>query len=353
MNTDPALETLFLPLREGYLRWPSEAALLLNARDGWPLHQQLTPGLLCEQGFKPEFDALQRSGVSVLQRIEKDARFALVLALPPRNREAARALYARAMRHLVPGGVLIVCQTNSEGAKSGEIDLSRIAGALTVLSKNKCRVFWTRPNEPRDEEQIAQWAKLDVPRPILDGRFVSRPGVFAWDRIDRASQLLVDQLPSDLTGRAADFGAGFGFLSSQLMTRCAGIRALDVIEADTQALDLARLNLAAFDDRVALRYQWHDVMQGVADRYDVIVCNPPFHAQQGAERPDIGRRFISAAADALNPGGRLWMVANRHLPYESVLNAAFGEVRVHAQQDGFKAIEAIKAVGSKKTERRR
>jgi len=61
------------------------------------------------------------------------------------------------------------------------------------------------------------------------------------------------------------------------------------------------------------------------------------------DRPDIGRRFIAVAADALQPGGRLWLVANRHLPYESILTASFGSARIVAQEQGFKIIEAIKA----------
>src|SRR5690606_41667056 len=68
-----------------------------------------------------------------------------------------------------------------------------------------------------------------------------------------------------------------------------------------------------------------------------------FHAQGSANRPDIGRRFIAVAADALRPGGRLWLVANRHLPYESVLVESFGQTRAVAERDGFKIIEAVKA----------
>ena len=46
--------------------------------------------------------------------------------------------------------------------------------------------------------------------------------------------------------------------------------------------------------------------------------------------------------EALKPGGRLWLVANRHLPYEQVLNASFGDVRAVAERDGFKVIAAVK-----------
>ena len=43
---------------------------------------------------------------------------------------------------------------------------------------------------------------------------------------------------------------------------------------------------------------------------------------------------------ALAPGGRYFMVANRHLPYEATLAKHFREVRVLADARGFKVFEA-------------
>jgi len=244
---------------------------------------------------------------------------------------------------------VVACLGNNEGARSGEDDLRKLAGPVGSLAKHKCRVFWTAPLHEAgsaaaiDADLLARWSTLDAPRPIADGRFVSRPGVFAWNRIDPASALLAAQLPADLAGRAADLGAGFGYLSVELLQRCPGITALDLFEAEGRALELARQNLAPFESRAALGYHWHDVTTGLPAQYDVIVSNPPFHTQGRADRPDIGRRFIAVAAGALKPGGRLWLVANRHLPYESVLTGSFGHVRTVAEHDGFKIIEAVKA----------
>ena len=107
------------------------------------------------------------------------------------------------------------------------------------------------------------------------------------------------------------------------------------------ALELARANLEAVAARPPLAYHWHDVAAGVgSQRYDAIVCNPPFHAQGAGERVDLGRAFIAAAADALRPGGRLLLVANRHLPYEGALAGRFDAPREIAARDGFKVIEA-------------
>jgi 16S rRNA (guanine1207-N2)-methyltransferase len=156
--------------------------------------------------------------------------------------------------------------------------------------------------------------------------------------------LLAEQLPSKLAGRAADLGAGFGYLAAELLTRCPGITAVDVYEAENRALELARINLQNFPGRV--HYRWHDVSVGLLDAYDVIVTNPPFHAQRGIDRPDIGRRFITVAAESLRPGGSLWLVANRHLPYEAVLSEKFPIVRTVVQKHGYKIIEAVRAKAS-------
>src|SRR5690606_20172087 len=60
------------------------------------------------------------------------------------------------------------------------------------------------------------------------------------------------------------------------------------------------------------------------------------------DRPGLGQRFIEVAAQALRPGGRLFLVANRHLPYEATLARAFTGVQVLAQGGGFKVVEALK-----------
>lgn len=345
MVDDAALDTLFLPLSDGELALPgNEGTLFLRARAGAWLHAWPRSAFVCEQSFKPASDELSQYRMQPAASVDPDRRFPLVLVLPPRQRDEARALLARAVRHASPGGIVVASQANAEGARSGEADLARLAGSVQSRSKHKCRVFHTgRLGATVDAALLEQWLALDAVRPILDGRYVSRPGLFAWDRVDPASALLAEHLPATLGGHVADLGGGYGYLSTEIVRRCLHVNAIDIYEAEQRALEPARINLeraiAASGRAIATAYLWHDVIHGIEQGYDVIVSNPPFH-QGRADQPELGQAFIAAAARALREGGKFWLVANRHLPYESILAERFGEVRRVVERDGFKVIAA-------------
>lgn len=341
--SDDALDALFVPFATGDLAWPADGGvLILRARDGFALREARRPGWTLQQSFLPAADALARPGFTTTAEIP-EGRFRLVLVLPTRQREESRALFAQAMAHVDAKGIVVASVPNAEGAKTAEADLALLAGGVSNLSKHKCRVFWTRPGATPDPTLLERWLALDEPLPIDGGRFVGRRGLFAWDRVDRASALLTSVLPNDLAGRAADLGAGFGYLACTLVERCAGIAAVDLYEAEARALGPARTNIAASVARtgrdIATSVRWHDVTQGIDAGYDVIVSNPPFH-QGRADDPALGRAFIAAAAKGLTARGRFWMVANRHLAYEATLDACFASVRTVIEKDGFKVVEA-------------
>ncbi|MXN63846.1 methyltransferase [Stappia sp. GBMRC 2046] len=345
--TDPVLKTLLLPFSTGKLDWPKDKPVLfLRARADTALGDFAPGGLICVQSFRSHADVLEKAGLRVAPSLpEDDARFPLVLVLPPRQREEARALLAEALSRTADGGIVIAAQANTEGAKTGESDLKALAGNVESLSKNKCRVFWANADETRrDPKLLNDWLSLDTPRPIVNGRFMSRPGVFAWDRIDPGTALLAKQLPDTLSGHAADLGAGIGVLSVLLLARCPHVASLDLYEAEARALDLARENLrhTQEDGGPKLGFFWQDVTKGLSSGpYDVIVMNPPFHESR-ASRADIGQAFIREAAKALKPGGSLYMVANRQLPYEATIKEHFTKSDVLADEAGYKVIVATK-----------
>ena len=75
--------------------------------------------------------------------------------------------------------------------------------------------------------------------------------------------------------------------------------------------------------------------------FDAILCNPPFHTSRQAD-PALGVAFLTAAARCLSPGGTLWLVANRHLPYERALSESFAQVAEIGGTNGYKLFTAAR-----------
>ena len=348
---DPALSTLLLPFVTGQVTWPEAgSALFLGARASAALRGIARSALVCEQSYKPAVDALTREGWPLCTAEEAEAtRHSLVLVLPPRQRQEARALLAHAVACCAPGGTIVACMANDEGARSGESDLKSLAGLSGSLSKNHCRVYWSTVNEATcDAALLATWRDARCAAADSGWTFHQSPGCVRVGS-HRSGFGAARRASAGHTGRQRG-GSGLRLWISRSRTAATlpGSHTRSICTKPRHARWIWRGRISRrYADRASLNFHWHDVTRGLPGRYDVIVSNPPFHAQGAGDRPDIGRAFIAAAAEALRPGGRLWMVANRHLPYESVLDARFGTVRIVTQAGGFKIVEAVKAGGTR------
>ncbi|MFM8991361.1 MAG: class I SAM-dependent methyltransferase, partial [Alphaproteobacteria bacterium] len=268
--------------------------------------------LVAIQPWRPHFDALVQGGIAARPCLEAaDSGFAIALVALGRSHARNLARIAEAIARTEPGGWIAVAGSNELGAAR----YARLAGATRTIARHRGRAFVLARAGAPDRATLEAWRAGGAARRHADTGHVAAPGAFAWDRIDAGSRLLAAALPRDIAGEAADLGAGWGHLSAHLAATCPGLRRIDLHEADHEALDAARANLATAATRVEVGFLWTDVARGLGGRsYDAIVSNLPFHDTRGAD-PAIGIAFIRAAARALRPGGRCWLVANRHLPY--------------------------------------
>lgn len=317
----PALETLLLPFSPDAAAAliPPARALFLGARPHPSLSQWRTL-ITGWQPFKPLADAWDSAGFARVDMVPKET-WPLVMILPGKSRDETLALFAIARAHLEPGGTLIAAMPNSAGAGRYEKELATATGSVSSTQKNKCRAFFAIHDGSWNDSLFQTWQDSTGLKSIPGSHYLTCAGVFSADHIDPGSLLLTKLLPANLRGLAADLGAGWGYLSDQVLRRYPGISRIDLFEADSRALDCARRNLETHDPSVhEIHFHWHDVARGIPGSYDVILMNPPFHTGQSTD-PDLGRAFITSAATALRRGGSLLLVANRCLPYEAHLQA--------------------------------
>lgn len=285
-----------------------------------------------EQSFRPEYLRLKKAGWSVGPRIDSGP-YPLGQLLLTKHKEENFANIARGWSLLEEGGTLVCSGSNDDGAASLERQAGKAFGLDGQLSKFHCRVFWLTRGEKNPPDY---WRELASLQPVGDGAWISQPGIFAWDRIDDGSALLAAHLQGDFTGHVADYGCGWGYLAREVLARSP--TKIDLIDAEHRALEAARANIT--DSRAS--FHWLDLAQEAAPAtYDAIVCNPPFHAGRAAE-PGLGQSVIAAAARALKPGGRFYMVANRGLPYEPQLKANFTSFETLADNNKFRVSRAIR-----------
>jgi 16S rRNA (guanine1207-N2)-methyltransferase len=333
-HTDPAPRALRLELAfEGGLSLPETGTIaVLHPRAGESLAplprdrvQVITPhfpdhAAFVAQGFACARDASPGAGA--------------VLVCLPRARAEGLDLIARACA--VTDGPVIIDGQKTDGVDAILKALRPHATVAEPISKGHGKIFWF-PSP--GGAALAGWRAAPVTVTDADGQpFDTGAGLFSADGVDPGSALLAANLPATLYGTAVDLGAGWGYLSAALLARAPKIKALHLVEADARALDCARRNVT--DPRAV--FHWADATLPLPGlQADVVVMNPPFHTGRKGQ-PGLGIAFIRAAAALLRPSGQLWLVANRHLPYEAAISASF---RRHEEVAGTPAFKVLLAEG--------
>lgn len=271
-------------------------------------------------------------GALALEDVSPASFEGLVIAAPPGTLERRYTL-ALALRALAPGAPLTAMAPKEKGGNRIAKELEAFGCAVETTSRRHQRICTT--TRPAHLIGIDAAIAAGGPQQVPALELWSQPGVFSWDRIDPGTALLMSVLPS-FAGRGADLGCGVGVLARAVLAG-QSVTHLELADIDRRAVEAARRNVQ--DTRAS--FHWADVRRLALTALDFIVMNPPFH-DGGVEDRGLGQAFVQRAHGMLRAGGVLWLVANRHLPYESLLADGFATVTLRADKDGFKVYEATK-----------
>lgn len=169
--------------------------------------------------------------------------------------------------------------------------------------------------------------------------------VYSRDKLDIGTRFLLEELPESANAETLiDLACGNGILGLVALKR--GI-AKNIVFCDesVMALRSARLNAGQIFPQEAENISFHlgdGLLEYRKKPAQLILCNPPFHLQHTID-DFAGRHLLSQCSKHLQPGGQLYVVANRHLDYVRSLRHDFGRVEKFACNAKFNIVFAQKA----------
>jgi 16S rRNA (guanine1207-N2)-methyltransferase len=287
---------------------------------------------------------------------EKKASFDTVIIDLPKGRKLAQRWLVEAWYALQPGGTLFLAGANDQGIQTIVKDAEILFGPALVLDYHKGNrvVRWVknRSEDVLSETDFARCKWLDTPG-ILPGTWLSLeiqtsqgnfdllslPGVFAYDRLDEGTALLLENLPVQPGERILDLGCGYGILGLAALRM--GASQVDLVDSNLIAIACVRANLHASGASNARALPSDGLSAVQNQRYDRILSNPPFHAGKGIDY-QMAQAFIEQSWQVLATGGTLSLVANRFIRYEHVLKMFFSQVSVEAETGKYRVLTGRK-----------
>lgn len=245
-----------------------------------------------------------------------------------------------AFRILKPGGMFYMTGDKGEGIKT-YIDKAKKLFAGQCNAQKADRDTWlsifTRPDEAGSKRLDDQnYTELRVT--ASDNRFDywSKPGVYGWNKVDKGSAYLIEHLDQFLMvmpeppKQMLDLGCGYGYLSLNASHLAIPITATD---NNAAAVAACECNFARYP--INGQVITADCARSIERKFDLILCNPPFHAGFDIEG-NLTDRFLKAAHDHLGDTGIACFATNMHIPLERKAQSLFHQVEIIASNGNFK-----------------
>ncbi len=218
------------------------------------------------------------------------------------------------------GGSLWLSGQKAEGIKTYFSQAGRLFGCrnrLTKVGEN----YWGQVEKIASSGEALNdkhYTEMRWIKPADGDEFLSKPGTYGWDKIDKGSAFLAAQMPNIVAERDTrslhflDLGCGYGYLT--LQCRNINFGSMTATDNNAAAIDCAQANFEHF--AMPAKVVADDCGASLTGPYDLILCNPPFH-QGFAVDGALTDKFLTNALRLLAPGGRAYFVVNVFIPLET------------------------------------
>jgi len=247
----------------------------------------------------------------------------------------------RALRNVVTPQTRIIA-----GGKARDIHNSTMALFEKILGPTTTSLAWKKARLIHCA--FSAPALADAPETLcwtLDGtdwNIHNHANVFSRSGLDIGARFLMAHLPEGIEGEMVDLGCGNGVIGMQLLAQNPG--RVVFIDESYMAVASSELNVETNMPQALERsvFMVNNSLSDIEpDRFDAVLCNPPFH-QQHAITDHIAWQMFNDARRSLKYGGALYIVGNRHLDYFRKLKRAFGNCTTVATNNKFVVLKAVK-----------
>jgi 16S rRNA G1207 methylase RsmC len=264
----------------------------------------------------------------------------LVVMRVPKLRPYFEFQLSRLARCLPPGATVLVAGMDKHLSPHTAQLLERWIGPTERFrGQRKARMF----RAIRDDRAAADLPALAryYCEP-LDASLQALPNVFSREQLDGGTRFLLQYLRRlDPVQSAIDLACGNGVLGL-FAAKHALAQTLLFCDESAMAVASARANVEELFPDLRDRCSFHHgdgLRHFSGDPVQLILCNPPFH-QEHTVNDFAGRHLLNQCSRYLQPGGRLYLVANRHLDYSSALRREFRRVQTCASDARFTILMA-------------
>lgn len=167
--------------------------------------------------------------------------------------------------------------------------------------------------------------------------------VFSRNQLDIGGRFLLENLPNADNLSVADLGCGNGVLGLKTLMTSTPSK-MHFIDESYMAVASAQKNVEFNlpEQLNKCHFSQSNCLEDIKnERFDLVLCNPPFHQQNAITDHIAWQMFVDSKA-SLNTGGELRIVANRHLDYHQKLKRLFGGYKVVASNKKFSILSTYK-----------
>jgi len=315
-----------------------------NIDDSYPLHLQTlaNSSTFCFSDFRYYSDLnaqLTTSTCLFTDNYQGDKKFDLLLIFIPKAKQETQYLLASLAPHLELGASIILVGEKKCGIKSANSLLKPYASHINALdSARHCSLLYCELDKPVAEFNQADWIKTyTVKVNEITLEICSLPGVFSHGELDKGTELLLQHLPQNLKGNLLDFGCGAGVIGCYIQTIYPKLE-IDMVDINAYALASAKLSL--IKNRLNANVLPSNVFSEIDKKYNTLISNPPFHS--GKETNYVAAEtFINQSPTKLKDNGTFFIVANKFLRYEPLLENSYKNLTTTQQNNKFKLLKCI------------